>query len=283
MKVQSSAQIYNRSLYNPYFTSNNRHVYNSASKVFQDLVYRNNSEFFRDDLKWDVLGDTLIDKYAKFDKANLSCYACSEGAEPFSIAMILIEKMGKDAAKKFFPILASDIDPKILENPKAGIIKLSQNDIENIKKFMGDSYSKYIEFDNIFKFDPELSEIVCSGKIKPILKDTVVFKQADIREEIPNIEKKDNSVMLCRNFWPYLKDYNTQRQLIKGIYDKLGDNSLCIIGSDFDGYDTAIAFREVGFYEPKVSYWFEKKPENKKHFYFPHFHKGNSLNTNRIA
>lgn len=182
------------------------------------------------DLDWHKLANILVEKYKNTNKVNIYCYACSEGAEPLSLAMLLIEKLGKEEAQKFFPIIASDIDEEIFKNAQNGIIKLSKWDIDNIKRILGDNYSKYIEFDNNFKKDPNLNDEVCTGRIKSILDGTVIFNgNVDIRKSITNIEK-NNSVVLCRNFWPYIPEKD-QSQLAKDLFEQLGENSMCVIGS----------------------------------------------------
>lgn len=177
----------------------------------------------------------LIKKYKNAEKVNIYCYACSEGAEPFSLAMLLLKTL-KDQGikdiqkefKKFFPIIASDIDEEILKNPKQGIIKLSRSDIKRIETILGKDYSDFIEFDNNFQYSDFHKEWVCNGKIKPILKDKVIFKTADIRSDILNI-KGNNNVILCRNFWTHLLKTD-QQELAKNLFKNIGENSMCIIG-----------------------------------------------------
>lgn len=227
MKILNQPQINYRES-KPAFTSNARQVLDASGQ----LLYRNNTAFFREDLKWGKFVDTLNERYKDVDKVHIYNYACSEGAEPFSLAMLLIEKLGKEGAKKFFPIIASDIDAEVLKNPKQGIIKLSKEDIEYIKEELKNNASKYIEYDNVFQDDPKFREKLCNGRIKPILKDTVIFKNLNIMDDLANIEK-DNSIVMCRNFWPYLNSYENQLKLAQTLSEKLGENSMCVIG-DFD-------------------------------------------------
>lgn len=269
MKILNQPQINYRQS-QPVFTSNARHVLDESGQ----LLYRNSTAFFREDLNWGKFADTLIEKYKDVDKVHIYNYACSEGAEPLSLAMLLIEKLGKEKANKFFPIIASDIDVEVLKNPKQGIIKPSKEDIEYIKNELKSNYSKYIEFDNDFKYDSNLREHLCSGRIKPILKDAVNFKNMNIMEDIANIDK-DNSIVMCRNFWPYL-NYENQLKLVQTLSEKLGENSMCVIG-DFDyGIGAMLESKQFhdyfnGFdagctYGIKHLYYVKNPP--KKHTYF---------------
>lgn len=218
-------QKYNSQIY---FKSNNRTVTSNGK-----FLYKNASGFFRQDLNWNNLVEHLSEKYKQYNKVTIYCYACSEGAEPFSMAMLLIEKLGKEKAQKFFPIIASDIDSKILENPKKGILKLSAADIKNMDKFLGNNHKKYVEYterDYMFKHDSELEDEVCEGRIKPILENKVIFKNADILKDIDNINT-NNNIIMCRNMWGYIGEKAEWDMLAKKIANKTDNNSLCIVGS----------------------------------------------------
>lgn len=222
MRVMNQPQINYRSTYSPNFKANA----NRGSFGF------NTTYFFRDGIIWDKFGDFLINKYKNADNVHIYNYACSEGAEPFSLAMLLIKKLGKEKAQKFFPIIASDIDDGILKNPALGIIKPSGGDLLKINMTLEKDYSDFYELNEGFQVNKELRDRVYTGKVKPILRDAVVFTQRNILNDTHNIQR-DNSVVLCRNFWPYLSSDEEREKLAIGLAERLGDNSMCVIG-DFD-------------------------------------------------
>lgn len=224
MKISNCTNINFKQKFAPNFTSNMRIVNDATGK----LLYRNTSYFFRDELNWDRFVDILIDKYKDAEKVHIYNYACSEGAEPFSLAMLLIKKLGAEKAQKFFPIMASDIDEEILKNPMHGIIKPSAADVELIKRFLGDDYTKFVRVDNYFKWDKDSCYQVCTGRVEPVLRDAVTFDRKNIITDIKNVQS-DDSVVMCRNFWSYLSD-NDRETLLKSLSEKLGNNSMCIIG-----------------------------------------------------
>lgn len=264
MHMIVSNQTYNKNSCIVNFSSNNREIYNivNGSKI---LRYRNNSCFFRDDLDWNKLADTLTEKYKNVDKVNVYCFGCSEGAEPFSLAMILMQKLGIKS-KKFFPIMASDIDGEILKNPKKGIITPSESDFFDIRNSLGEDYTKYLQVNKLFEPNSFLADKVSLGKIKPPLENKIIFKQAEIRSSIPKI-KKDNSVILCRNFWNYMK-YGDVKATVQELYNHLGQNCICIIG-DFDGLDIERCFKDAGFKSNGNRYWLTKEKPKEKHFLNP--------------
>lgn len=261
MKIRTQPIIYtNYPQKNLNFTSNRRAVFEVINGV-KVLSRKNSSLFFKQDINWAKLADMFIDKYKDINKVHTQVYACSDGAEAFSLAMILLEKLGPEKAKKFFPIIASDIDDEILKNPSKGIIKLSKEDIKNIKDVIGENYKKYIKFDNNFAFSNELHDTVCTGRIMPILKNTVIFKKANIEEDIYNIEK-DNSIILGRNFWSYIRTDEKKNKLAQIIAQNLGKNSIYIAGSTDIKYNALLHLKQAGLEMSETNYCFTQP--NKK-------------------
>jgi chemotaxis methyl-accepting protein methylase len=244
----------------PSFAANRRLVFHHTAQNSPILDYRNVSDFFREDLNWDKFTDMLIKKYENVDKVNIYNFACSSGEEPFSLAMMLIRKLGEKKAQKFFPIVASDIDKDILKNPMQGIIKPSVEDTIALKKVLGGDFSKFIEIDNKFEFDQVLNMNVCTGKIKPLLQDKVLFSQADAKANIVNVVPS-NSVVLCRNFSSYLCPSDFFK-FIGNLRAKLKDNSMCVIG-DAD-YEMRMELETPKFKDNNVPYCFEQiVPQNR--------------------
>lgn len=257
MKISNQTKI----AYSPIFTSYHKKItYDSLGPIAV-----NNTRWFRKDLLWDKFIAKLGDKYNKTDKVNIYCYACSDGAEPFSLAMFLIKKFGEKGAKKFFPIIASDIDSKILQRPQQGRIKLSQKDLRDIKEKLGPDYLKFIQHNNNFQLIPEYNSIekICDGIVNPTIKNNIIFHNTNVISDINNI-KGDNNVIMCRNVWPYLTRED-QQNLAKTMFNKLGNNSMCVIGC-FD-QEQSIANKYLlkqGFLDTGVNYCFEKPSISKQ-------------------
>lgn len=252
MKISNQRQN-NTYISAPSFAANHRKWVN---EVGTDIL--NSTAFFRYDLNFDKFAQTLIDKYKGMEKVHIYNYACSDGAEPFSLAMMLIKKLGKKGAEKFFPIMASDIDEKILENPKRGIVKLSEPEIDLMKERFGNDYLNFIQHDRQFKLDENLQDKVCNGRIKPILRDTVIFEKKNIVEDIKNVER-ENSVVICRNFFPYLSKPD-RCNLAQNLYDYLGNNSMCVIGEYDNGHQIGSKLLNKGFVD-SLGNTFDKNPQ----------------------
>ncbi|MBP3820837.1 hypothetical protein J6G99_04235 [bacterium] len=212
---------FSNNYYQPVFYANNRKINNNKG----ELLYKTTTYFFRDDLDWDILTDYLCHKYKNTDKVNIICHACSNGSEPYSLAMRLMAFHENDSGK-FLPILAKDLDFENIRCAKKGLCEADNNDLYRIDFYTKSKYRDYLIPQKNFLSN---KSIIMSPK--QILKEKVNFEQGDIFKDIENIPK-ENTVLFCKNFWPYLSE--TKRELLaKKLGSKLGKSSLVIIG-DFD-------------------------------------------------
>lgn len=88
------------------------------------VLTTNVSSFYRENHHFKFLNETVIPKIRERlnngDHGRIWSAGCSSGQEPYSIAMELL-KAFPNCSEKDLLILASDIDPKILEKAKQGI------------------------------------------------------------------------------------------------------------------------------------------------------------------
>ena len=158
--------------YSPNFGTNNRVVTNLDKSV----KWRNTTSFFRSDLQWNEMVDYFIKKYENVDKVRVFCYACSDGSEPISLAMMLIDKLGAKA-DKFFPIIAKDIDPTIIDKAKTGSIEVEHCDKDTMKYLLKNDISDYLDMP---PFLPTMYNV--KANVKQNVKDSIYYSVADIRD-----------------------------------------------------------------------------------------------------
>lgn len=100
----------------------------------------------------------------------------------------------------------------------------------------------------------------CLMKVKPILRNKINFSVADATEKC-KVVKPDNTIILARNFWPYLKGEDKRIKLANELYKNLGENSVVVVGS-FDDTSGAFASKNLcdsGFVcNPEIYTIFEK-------------------------
>lgn len=243
----------------PNFSSCCRDVKDNSGK----FIYRNDTSMFRQDIRnWDKFVDYLNKKFKNTDRVNIYCLASSAGDEPYSLAIKLIEKLGEKEAERYFPIIASDYDEKIIRMAKDGYLPIMDEDIDAINLHTNGRIGKY--FDIAQKMPEYIKDMDilfdCLMQVKPIIRDKVKFSVGDAAEKC-KIINPDNTIILARNFWPYLRGEDKRIKLANELYKKLGKNSAVIVGN-YDNSDGAFATQnlyDAGFVcNPEFSIIYEK-------------------------
>ena len=229
----------------PTFQSNFRVVTHGGNRLYQ-----NTTTFFRNDLNWQDFMNLLAAKYKDVDKVNVFNMACSDGSEPWSLAVALMEKFG-DKSQKFFPIVASDLDDVIIKRAKKEPCNISENDLLSMNHCTKDNYSKY--FDAVRATDLSFPLAV---RPKPILDEKVDFKIATIQDEIKNIPP-ENSVVLCRNCWFYIPS-SDRYMIAEELSKRLAPSSLVVIGNLENGFGHEMLLKRFGFEETMVDNVYSK-------------------------
>lgn len=237
--------------FKPSFASSERAAKNENGKIV-----KNTTRFFREDLDWDNYTDFLIDKYKNQDKVDVYCYACSDGSEPYSLAMMLIAKLGFEGAQKFFPIKARDIDDHYFERLRRGEIATKHADLDSIFDYTySDAFIIPVPGSS-FKEDDSYWNI---SKINPKLENTVIFEKGDLREDIKSLPKS-NCVLMFRNVWPYL-NIDDRQKLMRDIHKQLDETSVFVYGAhdykyaqDLEKYLSKSHFKNIG-----IEYCYEKR------------------------
>ena len=195
--------------------------------------YEASTCFFRKDIQWNRFFNHIIEKYRNTQKINVFSLASSDGSEAYSIAMLLISKLGEEGAKKFFPIIAVDFDKTITRNARKGFMNLSADDELRINKYTGNKLNKFFERTNrSFLSEPmggsETRELLTKFKTRPVLQDKVVFITEDLNTYVEKMPDKNN-LIFCRNCWPYL--WRTSDKFAQKLSQKTDKNSYLVVGN----------------------------------------------------
>jgi len=226
----------------PNFTSTRSH------KVVDDFTVNcNYTDVFRSDIDWGKFVGYLNKNYKNQNKVDIYCYGCSDGSEPYSLALKLADTLGFKKAQKFFPIKASDIDETQITNAKNGILYLTEKDVSKIKMNLNN-----LKFDEVFEKDTskevsiQRNTVFTPYIVKPKLRNLVTFEVANISQEAQNKNFK-NSVVMFRNGWTF-NDLAAQKALAKDLYDNMNDKSALLIGnSDMFKSNASEYLKEIGF------------------------------------
>lgn len=201
----------------------------SQRQKFLDFITINVTEFFRnpeifDDLKSKIESDLILrEKNLKIWSA-----ACSIGAEPYSIAMILDNLRIKGNHN----ILATDIDSSILERAKKG--EFISGEIKNVKSEYMNKYFTKIE-----------DKFIIDNKIKNM----VTFRKHDL---ILDNYDKGFDLIVCRNVVIYFNQ-DVKNEIYKKFSTSLKKGGLLFVGATESIYN----YKEYGF--EKASTFIYKK------------------------
>lgn len=222
------------------------------------FLYSNYTYFMRDDVPFRHTGwegfIKLIDReFQNADKVNVYDFGCSDGSEAYSLALTLIETLGEEKAQKFFPIKASDIDEGILDMARNGEICCTSKDKHVLDRCTKYNLSKYFDISDA----PPIVGTLPRYTLRPkdILKNAVTFEKKVFPDALNEIEP-ENSLVLCRNFWPYMSDSGRSAAIDK-LKSKLGESSRFVIGDfDYNNFETIFSdkdFKEIHFNFYKVN------------------------------
>lgn len=178
-----------------------------VKRIFLDYITINVTEFFRNKEIFNEFEDVLVNVLIpKFKNVKIWSAACSIGAEPYSIAMILDKHNLMQKSK----IVATDIDDNILKRARSGIYK--QHETKGLTKE---------DLGNHFSYEDN------SYAINSNLKNIVSFKKHDL---ILDSYEKGFHAVVCRNVFIYFKD-EAKNEIYKKIYDSLVPGGVFFIGA----------------------------------------------------
>lgn len=187
---------------------------------FIDVVTTNKTDFFREPNHFTYLVEKALPELIQKDGTgirkplNIWSSACSQGDEPYTMAIVLSE-FAEKKGEFDFSILATDISVKILELAKNGVYPhnhIETIDIELRKKYLLKSKDKQ---KNLVRIVPEL-------------RNKVVFRQINLVEGDFRI-RKTMDIIFCRNVIIYF-DRRTTDILLQRLCDKLRKGGFLFMG-----------------------------------------------------
>jgi chemotaxis protein methyltransferase CheR len=184
------------------------------SQVIESLV-TNETSFFRDRYPFEALKEIilpeLLDKRTIERSLNIWCAACSNGQEPYSIAMLIKEHFPM-LANWSLKLMASDFSSKVLAKAKQG--RYNQLEIQRgLPKNFCDRY--FHQRDRDWQIQQEILQMV-------------EFRQINLVQCWPSLPKYD--VIFLRNVLIYF-DTATKKALLKKIKQNLNPDGYLFLGN----------------------------------------------------
>ena len=192
------------------------------AKLYKDFIEYltiNVTEFFRTPDKFGELEEKVIPELlSRSPRLNIWSAGCSTGAEPYSLAMIMLDR----APQSRHRILATDIDVEMLAKARRGVY--TQGELKNIPAFRLDKY---------FKRDG------ASFAVKDEVKAAVEFQRHNLL-----FDKFDSGfdLILCRNVVIYFTE-EAKDALYRRFFAALKPGGVFFVG----GTEAILNFRDIGF------------------------------------
>jgi two-component system CheB/CheR fusion protein len=178
-----------------------------------NTILINVTSFFRDPQAWHYLQDEIIPLIlaAKAPQAPVRVWStgCASGEEAFSIAMLLAEALGEEAARERMKIYATDVDEEALI--KARLALYSEKEVESIPPELLNKY--FTRLGTGFSFNKDLRR-------------AIIFGRNDLIQDAP-ISRVD--LLLCRNTLMYF-NAETQSKILARFHFSLNETGYLFLG-----------------------------------------------------
>ena len=186
---------------------------------FLDTLTINVSEFYRNPNQWELLESKIIPELmTKTPSLKLWSAGCSTGEEPYSLAMLMINRFPKVS----FTLTASDIDDEVINKAKAGVY--NDKAVANLpKQFLS------------LNFTQQGTNFVISEDVKRRVK---YIKRNLLRDPFD----RSYDLILCRNVVIYFTE-ESKAELYRKFHDALRIGGILFTGSTEQIFQP----REIGF------------------------------------
>ena len=200
---------------------------------FANSLTTNLTSFFREPHHFPVLAEHLRSLRGKHP-ISLWCSAASTGEEPYTMAMTVLDALGRDASQ--VSIVATDIDTKVLATARAGVYSA-----DRIEKLPEDVVKRF------FQRGTGAQEGMV--RVRQELRDMVSFRQLNLLENNWPI-RAPLDVIFCRNVMIYF-DKATQLSILKKFAPLIRSNGLLFAGhsESFHNADEYFKLRGKTVYE----------------------------------
>jgi chemotaxis protein methyltransferase CheR len=180
-----------------------------------DRMTTNHTYFMREKEHFDFLRSEVVPylrQHVKNRDLRVWCAASSSGEEPYTLAMILEDTLGKDLVNWDKKLLATDISLDVLERARKGVY--SKESLSGVPK--------------IWLMDYFSSKSGNQYEVKNHIKSQVIYRRFNLLEPVFPFKRKFH-VIFCRNVMIYF-DNITKETLINKFYNHLEHGGYLFIG-----------------------------------------------------
>ncbi len=175
-----------------------------------DLLTTNETYFFREPKHFDLLQQDLLARRTPGAPFRVWSAACSSGEEPFSLAMVLADRLGEAP----WEILASDISTRVLERARSGLYAMER------ARHIPERYLKEYCLKGVGSQEGRFL-------VDRRLRTRVRFQQINLNETLPQLGEFD--VVFLRNVMIYFNT-ETKAKVVERIAATLKPGGHLLIG-----------------------------------------------------
>lgn len=208
-RLSKRLRHYGINKFRDYFELVHKKDFIEEKQLLIDLLTTNETYFFREPKHFEFLDKDIL---SSFRGGRFRCWsaACSNGAEPYSLAMVLESVLGPGR----WEMLATDISARIL-----GVAKDATYGLHEAEKIPKDYLIKYClkgvrSQQGVMMVDKSLSR-------------NITFRRMNLNGQIPDVGKFD--LIMLRNIMIYF-DIETKIKLVENLINRMQPGGYLIVG-----------------------------------------------------
>jgi chemotaxis protein methyltransferase CheR len=202
----------------------------SELHALTNAVTINETFFFRHPAHLELLEKRLLPELARIRAGNLAprvriwSAACSSGDEPYSIALLIRDRVQPLFPRIVFEIVATDIDSSVLATAQQATY--APYAVRNVPPHLLDRY-----------FERNGDRFV----LDPRIRDMVRFRQMNLTDDLAMQSMRGFDVVLCANVLIYF-DIAAKRRTLNNIHNAMNTDGYLFIGFSETLFGVADAF-----------------------------------------
>ncbi len=188
----------------------------------------NETFFFRHPQQYEAIAEVLLPQFTEENghrPIRIWSAACSTGDEPYTIAMLIRERVQPRFPNAHFEILGTDINTEVLQTAREGVYGAYA--VRNIPPAYLQKY-----------FTKEGDQHVLS----PALREMVRFRHLNLTDRHTIGQFRDFDIILCANVLIYFDD-DTKQSVISNLYNSLRPGGYLFVGTSETLHGVTRAFQ----------------------------------------
>lgn len=204
------------------------------TKLFE-VITTNETSFYRNPPQLKVFQDSIlpdvIERQRKAGKKRLRIWSagCSTGEEPYTLAIMILEVLGKEASSWDVRINANDLSDRVLSSARKAVY--NEYTLRTMPAEIVDKY-----------FDRDGDRFILREGPKKL----VSFGQINLSDSAQTKRIERSQIVFCRNVIIYFDD-EMKRKVINAFYDNLLPGGYLFIGHSESLHNITRAFKPVHY------------------------------------